>query len=107
MIPAATQGSAGQRVFGENRVQEAKGKWPGLRAAHDGLEVHLIGPLQVRDLMMPGSIVFSDLGQSDGVRVGDFVTVRRESAERVNAADTIDEAIRRLETLRDGPATTR
>ena len=37
---------AGQRVFGENRVQEAKGKWPALRAAHDGLEVHLIGPLQ-------------------------------------------------------------
>ena len=37
---------AGQRVFGENRVQEAKGKWPALRAAHDGLDVHLIGPLQ-------------------------------------------------------------
>ena len=37
---------AGQRTFGENRVQEAKGKWPGLRAAHAGLELHLIGPLQ-------------------------------------------------------------
>jgi pyridoxal phosphate enzyme (YggS family) len=38
--------AAGQRVFGENRVQEAKAKWPALRAAHPGLALHLIGPLQ-------------------------------------------------------------
>lgn len=38
--------AAGQRVFGENRVQEAKAKWPGLRASYDGIELHLIGPLQ-------------------------------------------------------------
>ncbi|WP_088348423.1 MULTISPECIES: YggS family pyridoxal phosphate-dependent enzyme [Rhodomicrobium] len=38
--------AAGQRIFGENRVQEAKEKWPGLQAAHPGLELHLIGPLQ-------------------------------------------------------------
>lgn len=38
--------AAGQRVFGENRVQEAKGKWPALRAATPGLGLHLIGPLQ-------------------------------------------------------------
>src|SRR5436190_17821280 len=38
--------AAGQRVFGENRVQEAKAKWPDLLAAHPGLELHLIGPLQ-------------------------------------------------------------
>jgi PLP dependent protein len=37
---------AGQRVFGENRVQEAKAKWPGLMSAYPGLAVHLIGPLQ-------------------------------------------------------------
>jgi PLP dependent protein len=37
---------AGQRVFGENRVQEAKSKWPGLMSAYPGLAVHLIGPLQ-------------------------------------------------------------
>ena len=36
----------GQRVFGENRVQEAQAKWPGLRASYDGIELHLIGPLQ-------------------------------------------------------------
>jgi pyridoxal phosphate enzyme (YggS family) len=37
---------AGQRVFGENRVQEAKAKWPGLTSAYPGLSLHLIGPLQ-------------------------------------------------------------
>jgi PLP dependent protein len=38
--------AAGQRVFGENRVQEAKAKWPPLVARHDGLELHLVGTLQ-------------------------------------------------------------
>ncbi len=38
--------AAGQRVFGENRVQEAKAKWPALRAAHPGVELRLIGHLQ-------------------------------------------------------------
>src|SRR6195256_3777130 len=36
----------GQKVFGENRVQEAKAKWPGLMSAYPGLALHLIGPLQ-------------------------------------------------------------
>lgn len=36
----------GQRVFGENYVQEAQGKWPGWRAAYPGVELHMIGPLQ-------------------------------------------------------------
>jgi pyridoxal phosphate enzyme (YggS family) len=38
--------AAGQRVFGENRVQEAQGKWPALRARYPDVELHLIGPLQ-------------------------------------------------------------
>ncbi|CAM5422496.1 alanine racemase [Mycolicibacterium aubagnense] len=38
--------AAGQRVFGENRVQEAQGKWPALREEFTGIELHLIGPLQ-------------------------------------------------------------
>src|SRR5205823_13821461 len=38
--------AAGQRVFGENRVQETKAKWPALRETHPDLELHLIGPLQ-------------------------------------------------------------
>lgn len=43
MVPAI---AAGQRLFGENRVQEAKGKWPALRDTTPDLELHLIGPLQ-------------------------------------------------------------
>ncbi|MEF3367995.1 YggS family pyridoxal phosphate-dependent enzyme [Methylocystis sp. 9N] len=37
---------AGHRIFGENRVQEAMGKWPALREKYPDLELHLIGPLQ-------------------------------------------------------------
>jgi pyridoxal phosphate enzyme (YggS family) len=37
---------AGQRVFGENRVQEARAKWPGLISSCPGIALHLIGPLQ-------------------------------------------------------------
>lgn len=37
---------AGHRIFGENRVQEALGKWPALRQAYDGIELHLVGSLQ-------------------------------------------------------------
>ncbi|MCK0197509.1 YggS family pyridoxal phosphate-dependent enzyme [Ancylobacter sp. 6x-1] len=45
---------AGQRLFGENRVQEARAKWPELTADHSDVELHLIGPLQtnkVRDAL--------------------------------------------------------
>ncbi len=37
---------AGQRVFGENRVQEAQAKWPALKEARPGIELHLVGQLQ-------------------------------------------------------------
>ena len=37
---------AGQRLFGENYVQESAGKWPALREAYPGVELHLVGPLQ-------------------------------------------------------------
>ena len=43
IVPAL---GAGQRVFGENRVQEARAKWPALRDAFPDVELHLIGPLQ-------------------------------------------------------------
>ncbi len=43
---AAEAIAAGQTVFGENRVQESKGKWPALKAKHPGICLHLIGPLQ-------------------------------------------------------------
>ncbi len=38
--------AAGQRLFGENRVQESQGKWPELKAETSDIELHLIGPLQ-------------------------------------------------------------
>jgi pyridoxal phosphate enzyme (YggS family) len=38
--------AAGQRVFGENRVQEAQAKWPALRERHPGVQLHLVGQLQ-------------------------------------------------------------
>ena len=38
--------AAGQRVFGENRVQEAAAKWPALRERHEGIGLHLVGQLQ-------------------------------------------------------------
>jgi PLP dependent protein len=53
---------SGQRRFGENRVQEAKAKWPGLKERHSGLELHLIGPLQsnkVRDAVELFDVVHS------------------------------------------------
>lgn len=36
----------GYRIFGENRVQEAQGRWPAFQEAYDGIDLHLIGPLQ-------------------------------------------------------------
>ncbi|MEJ6391087.1 YggS family pyridoxal phosphate-dependent enzyme [Gymnodinialimonas ulvae] len=36
----------GHRIFGENRVQEAQGRWPEFQARFDGIDLHLIGPLQ-------------------------------------------------------------
>ena len=46
--PAALEAAleAGHRAFGENRVQEARAKWPALRARYPDIELHLIGPLQ-------------------------------------------------------------
>ncbi|TFL20004.1 YggS family pyridoxal phosphate-dependent enzyme [Jannaschia formosa] len=38
--------AAGHRIFGENRVQEAQGKWPAWQEAFSGVELHLLGPLQ-------------------------------------------------------------
>lgn len=41
---------AGHRLFGENRVQEAAGKWPAFRERFPGVELHLLGPLQSNKL---------------------------------------------------------
>jgi len=67
--------AAGQRVFGENRVQEAEGKWPELRTGTKGIELHLIGPLQSNKA-------------ADAVALFDVIeTVDREKIARTIAAE--------------------
>ncbi len=67
--------AAGQRVFGENRVQESQGKWPALKAEHDDIELHLIGPLQSNKA-------------ADAVALFDVIeTVDREKIARALAAE--------------------
>ena len=70
--------AAGQLVFGENRVQEAAAKFPGLRAAHPALRLHLIGGLQTNKAR-------------DAVRLADVI----ETLDRPRLADAIADAIRR------------
>jgi pyridoxal phosphate enzyme (YggS family) len=66
---------AGQTVFGENRVQEAEGKYPPLRAQHPALRLHLIGPLQTNKV-------------KDAVALFDVIqTVDREKLARALAAE--------------------
>ena len=69
---------AGQLHFGENRVQEAAGKFPGLRAGHPGLSLHIIGGLQTNKAR-------------DAVRIGDVI----ETLDRPKLADAIAEAVRK------------
>ena len=71
---------AGQAVFGENRVQEAAGKFPALREAHPALRLHLIGGLQTNKAR-------------DAARIADMV----ESLDRPRLADALADAMARAE----------
>jgi pyridoxal phosphate enzyme (YggS family) len=74
--------AAGQTVFGENRVQEAAGKYPPLRAMHPDLVLHLIGPLQTNKV-------------KDAVALFDAIqTVDREKLARALAAEMARQARR-------------
>ena len=67
--------AAGQRHFGENRVQEAQGKWPALKAAYPDLVLHLIGPLQTNKA-------------ADAVALFDVIeSVDREKLAKILAAE--------------------
>ena len=71
---------AGQRVFGENRVQEAAAKWPALKAGHADIELHLIGPLQTNKLAQALSL-FDAIHTLDRERLAAaLVKVRAEGA---------------------------
>ncbi|MBP1858742.1 YggS family pyridoxal phosphate-dependent enzyme [Rhizobium herbae] len=72
--------AAGQRIFGENRVQEALGKWPELKAETAGIELHLIGPLQSNKA-------------ADAVALFDVIeTIDREKIARAVAAEITRQA---------------
>jgi pyridoxal phosphate enzyme (YggS family) len=60
--------AAGQRVFGENRVQEAEAKWPAIKAAHPGLRLHLVGPLQ-RNKVRRALALFDAIETVDGAKL--------------------------------------
>jgi pyridoxal phosphate enzyme (YggS family) len=74
--------AAGQLEFGENRVQEAAGKFPGLRDAHPALRLHIIGPLQtnkVRDAMMIADVIET----LDRPRLADAIAAAVEKGARL------------------------
>ncbi len=87
LIEAVLQ--SGHRIFGENRVQEAAGRWPPLRERFDGISLHLIGPLQTNKARQAMGLVdaihsvdrpklakaIARIAQEDGACPGLFVQV--------------------------------
>jgi pyridoxal phosphate enzyme (YggS family) len=72
---------AGQRVFGENRVQELMAKWPALRERQAGLELHLIGALQsnkVREAMAHADVIHS----LDRPKLAEAIAAERDRSGR-------------------------
>ena len=69
--------AAGQRLFGENRVQEAQAKFPHLKAAYPGLELHLIGPLQTNKVKEAAAL-FDCIQSLDRLRLADALAAERD-----------------------------
>ena len=69
---------AGQRVFGENYVQEAQGKWPGWRDRWPGVQLHMIGPLQSNKAKQA-------VGLFDAIHTLDRMSLARKLAQAVEA----------------------
>ncbi|MFD2813898.1 YggS family pyridoxal phosphate-dependent enzyme [Paracoccus aerius] len=67
---------AGHRVFGENYVQEAQGKWPGWRARYPGVVLHMIGPLQSNKARAAVELF-------DAIHTLDRMSLARKLAQRV------------------------
>ena len=76
---------AGHRVFGENRVQEAKGKWPALKQDFPGVELHLIGPLQTNKAREAVEL-FDAIHTLDRAKLAD---VLKSESERAGRAPTL------------------
>lgn len=69
--------AAGQRLFGENRVQEAQGKFPALKTEYPDLELHLIGPLQTNKVREAAAL-FDCIQSLDRTRLADALAAERE-----------------------------
>jgi PLP dependent protein len=73
---------AGQRIFGENRVQEAEGKWPSLKREFPDIVLHLIGPLQtnkVRDAI----VLFDVIETLDRPKLAHALKAEAERGNRI------------------------
>ncbi len=108
---------AGQRIFGENRVQEAAGKWPALKAETPSIELHLIGPLQTNKLKQALELfdVFHTLdrmrlaqalvkAREEGAKIPRLFVQVNTGAEPQKAGILPDEADRFIETCRSALA---
>ena len=73
--------TGGQRVFGENRVQEVQAKFPSLKRDHPGLELHLIGPLQTNKVK-DAVALFDTIQTVDRARLADALAAERDKAGR-------------------------
>ena len=73
--------AAGQRRFGENRVQEAQAKFPALKASHPGLELHLIGPLQTNKVKEAVAL-FDVIETLDRPKLAEALTREMERQQR-------------------------
>jgi len=69
--------AAGQRLFGENRVQEAQGKFPALKQNYPDLELHLIGPLQTNKVKEAVAL-FDFIETLDRTRLADALAAERD-----------------------------
>jgi pyridoxal phosphate enzyme (YggS family) len=74
--------AAGQRRFGENRVQEAQAKFPALRQDYPDLELHLIGPLQTNKAK-EAMALFDVIQSLDRIRLADALAAERDKGARV------------------------
>ncbi len=73
--------AAGQTLFGENRVQEAQGKFPALKNEHPDLELHLIGPLQTNKVKEAAAL-FDVIQTLDRAKLADALAVERQKSGR-------------------------
>ncbi len=73
--------TAGERVFGENRVQEAQAKWPALKAEYPDAELHLIGPLQSNKAAAAVAL-FDAIGTIDRLKIAEAVSAAMQRSGR-------------------------